>query len=303
MSTTPSSPSPSHVQTVGILSAAVVAISMGSIFTRLADAPGPVLALGRMVFASLVIGPSFVRAVRTTWPNAPARTAATWAGIALALHFATWLTSLRFTSVAASVTLVTTLPIWVTALAWIGGRRPKGRVLAGLLLATIGAAIVGFGDFSGGSRPLVGNLLALAGALSGAAYFLLGRRAQRLGMSTAGYAGWAYLVAAIALVPLPAIVGEAYVAWPLATWGWTLAMALVPQLIGHGGLNWAQRHVDPTRVATLMLLEPVGAGILAAAVFGELPAATVFVGAPLTLWGLAWIVGTPPSADDAHATP
>jgi drug/metabolite transporter (DMT)-like permease len=281
---------PSPLRVAGILSAAVVAISLAAIFTRLADAPGGVVALWRMVFATALIAPSGVRALGRRRPPLRALAPALAAGVLLAAHFATWLTSLQYTTVAASVTLVTTVPIWVALFAWIGGAAPTRGVGAGLALAIVGGAMIGFGDLHGGSAPLLGDALALAGAITVAGYFLLGRRAQRAGLSTSGYAFVAYATAALVLLPLPALLGAPYLDWPAATWGWIVAMAAVPQLIGHTGLNWANRHLDPTVVATVTLLEPIGAGLLAWLLFTEVPGTLTLLGAPVLLTGVALVV-------------
>lgn len=283
-------PPPSPLRVAGVLAAAVAAISLAAIFTRLADAPGGVVALWRLVIATALIAPSGLRALIRRPPPRRALAPALVAGVLLAAHFATWLTSLQYTTVAASVTLVTTVPIWVALFAWIGGAAPTRGGAAGLLLAIAGGAMIGFGDLRGGSAPLVGDALALTGAITVAGYFLLGRRAQRAGLSTAGYAFVAYASAALVLVPLPALLGVPYLSWPAATWGWIVAMALVPQLIGHTGLNWANRHLDPTVVATVTLLEPIGAGLLAWLLFTEVPGTLTIVGAPLLLSGVALVV-------------
>jgi drug/metabolite transporter (DMT)-like permease len=212
------------------------------------------------------------------------------AGLLLAIHFATWLSSLAYTTVAASVTLVTTAPLWVALLAWLGGTRPRPGAMVGLALALAGGIAIGFGDLGGGSAPLLGDALALVGAISVAGYLLLGRRAQRAGMSISAYAAVAYATAALLLLPLPALLGAPYLAWPAATWGWIVAMAAAPQLIGHTGLNWANRHLDPTVVATVTLLEPIGAGLLALALFGEVPGAGVLLGAPVLLAGVGLVI-------------
>jgi drug/metabolite transporter (DMT)-like permease len=281
---------PPAILVATVLIAAVAAISLAAIFARLAEAPGGVVALWRMVFATAVIAPAGVRALRRAPPPRAAMLPALAAGALLALHFATWLTSLAYTTVAASVTLVTTAPLWVALMAWIGGLRPRPGALAGLGLALVGGAIIGFGDLAGGSAPLLGDGLALAGAVSVAGYLLLGRRAQRAGMSISAYAAVAYATAAVLLLPLPALLGAPYLAWPAATWGWIVAMAAAPQLIGHTGLNWANRHLDPTLVATVTLLEPIGAGLLALAIFGEVPGVGVLLGAPVLLLGVGLVI-------------
>jgi len=278
------------MRVAGILGAAVLAISFGAIFARLADAPGGVVALWRMVFASVLILPAGVRGLRRAPITRANLLPALAAGALLGVHFATWLSSLQFTTVAASVTLVTTVPVWVTLLAWMGGVRPTRGVMVGLALALTGGVMIGFGDLQGGSAPLLGDALALMGAWAAAGYFLLGRRAQHAGLSTSAYAAIAYLTAAVVLIPLPAMLGASYADYPPLTWLWLVLMAAAPQLVGHGGLNWANRHIDPTLVATVTLLEPIGSGVLAWWIFSEIPGVGVLLGAPVLLLGVAFVV-------------
>jgi drug/metabolite transporter (DMT)-like permease len=284
---------PSTARVALVLTVAVVAVSVAAVFIRLADAPGVVVAWWRMAIAALVLGPLTIRGLRRT----PLRRGTVWptvaAGLLLGVHFATWITSLSYTTVAASVSLVATTPLWVAILAWAFLRRsPTLTVLLGVLVAVAGGAIIGFGDALGSTTtaaapaPLLGDALALTGAIAGAGYLLLGRLAQRRGLALDAYVGVAYAVAAVALAPLPALAGLSYTGYPAATFGWIVLLALVPQLIGHTGINYAMKHLDPTRVATATLLEPLGAGVLAYALFAEVPTAVTLAGAAIVLIGV-----------------
>lgn len=268
---------------------AVIAMSLSAIFIRQADAPGLVIAFYRLLLASLVMLPVTLRALHRSrarlQPGALGYTLL--AGVMLAGHFATWITSLEYTSVAASVSFVATNPLWVALFTWLFlGQRPALTVLFGVLLAVAGGALIGFD--SGGSGPggALGNLLAVAGAIFASGYLLLGRAAQNRGLSVTAYAGSAYLIAALFLLPLPALFGLPYSGYPAAAFGWIVLLALVPQLIGHTGINFMLRFLSPTLVASIMLLEPVGASILALLIFGEFPGALTMTGALLLLLGV-----------------
>ncbi|MDA0699632.1 MAG: DMT family transporter [bacterium] len=290
---------PSRNRIVAVLAVALAAISVAAVFIRMADAPGVVVAMWRMAIAALVLLPITIRALRRTplrranaWPTL-------WAGVLLGVHFATWISSLSYTTVAASVSLVATTPLWVALLSWAFLRRaPTLSVLLGVLVAVAGGAVIAFGDLVGAVHgrpapaPLLGDALALVGAIALAGYLLLGRAAQQRGLGIDAYAGVAYTVAAVVLLPLPALVGASYVAYPAATFGWILALALIPQLIGHTGINYAMRHLDPTRVATAALLEPLGAALLALALFAEVPSPTTAIGAAVLLVGVLLTVRT-----------
>ena len=281
---------PSPARLAFILALGVVSVGLAAIFIRLADAPGVVVAAYRMVTASLVLLPWTLRALRKSAPTPAALGYAVLAGVFLGAHFATWITSLSYTSVAASVTLVTTSPLWVALLSWLFlGVAPAFAVILGALAAVLGGALIGFGDLQGGggSAPLLGDLLALAGAVTVSAYFLLGRAAQARGLSLQAYIGVAYGVAAAVLLPLPLLLGFPYTGYSTETLLWILLLALVPQLVGHTSFNYALKYLDPTVVATVTLLEPLVSIGLALLFLGEAPGALTLVGALILLAGVA----------------
>lgn len=270
-----------------VLGAAIAAASLAAIFIRLADAPGVVVAAYRMVLATLVLLPWTVQGLRRTPIRGRSLLWTVLAGLLLAAHFATWITSLSYTSVAAAVTLGSTTPLWVALFGWLLlSAAPTLTMLLGVLLAVAGGAVIGFGDLTGGSAPLFGDGLALTGAVFMSGYLLLGRTVQRSGVRLEAYVGVAYGVAALALLPLPLLFGHPYGGYPIETLLWIALLALVPQLIGHTGINYAMKHLDPTLVATVTLLEPLGATLLALLVFGEVPRALTILGALALLLGV-----------------
>lgn len=284
-----------------VLTAAVLAVSVAAIFVRLADAPGLVVAWWRMAIAALVLAPLARRGLRRTPLTRATLLPTVAAGVLLGVHFATWISSLSYTSVAASASLVSTTPLWVALAAWAFLRQAPGLgMMLGVLVAVAGGAVIGFGDALGASAglavaapaPLLGDALALVGAIALAGYLMLGRLAQRRGLSIDAYAGVAYAVAALVLAPGPALAGWSYTAYPAATFGWVIALALVPQLIGHTGINFAMRYLNPTRVATATLLEPVGASVLAFLVFAETPSWVTVFGATVLLVGVVLTIRT-----------
>lgn len=288
---------PSGLKIASVLLLGILAISFGSILVRLALAASGdrslafslVMSAGRMGLAALFLLPSWRRplASRRGLPYAVA------AGASLALHFALWITSLSYTSVAASTALVTTNPVWVTLFGWLLFREaPSGLTLLGIGIALLGGLLIGLGDAQGGggANPLLGDLLALLGAVAASLYFLLGREAQRRGLSILEYVRIAYTTAALLLLPLPYLFGGGYGGYPLEVYGYILLMALLPQLVGHTSFNWATRHIPPVLVTLAILFEPVGASLLAFLLFGELPGAQVLLGALVLLIGVGMAV-------------
>lgn len=287
---------PTVARVWAVLGVALVAVSFAAIFVRLAAAPGVVAAFYRMLIASVLMAPLTLAGVRRTPLDARAWRATLLAGVLLAVHFASWFTSLAYTTVAASAALVSTSPLWVALFAWaFMGRPPRAWQLAGVLISVAGAAVIGYGDVGGGTSPLLGDALALLGAAAAAGYFLLGRHVQVRGVALGAYAGSAYAFAALALAPLPLLVGAPYLGYPAVTYLFVALLAVVPQLIGHTGINFAAKHLDTTVIATALLFEPVASGVLALLLFGEEPSLTTLVGAVLLLVGVVITVRTTPS--------
>jgi drug/metabolite transporter (DMT)-like permease len=222
-------------------------------------------------------------------------------GFFLALHFATWITSLEYTTVASSVVLVSTSPLWVALFASIFLKEPVPRlVLIGMGLAIIGGVMVGlsdvctwsstglacpsFHDFVRG-KAFLGDLFALAGAISGSVYLLIGRR-LRVDMSLISYIFIVYGMAAVVLVGFVLAAGQPMTGYPLPVYGWFVLLALVPQLLGHSSFNWALRYLSAAYVALTLLGEPVGSTILAYFLLNEAPTGLKIIGAILILAGI-----------------
>lgn len=312
---------PTRLQLALVLGVATLAISFGAIFYRLAEAsaaqapggPGPgfglLAACVRMGVAGLLLGPPGIRAAWRAQPRpAPRALALTIAsGSLLALHFATWISSLQYTTVAASTALVNTNPVWVSLLAWIAlSERPRSRVLLGAAVAIVGGGLIALADAGAagraGASPLLGDGLALLGAMAASGYYLIGRAAQRAGLSLTVYAGLTYAVAGLALLPAPYLAGAAYLGHPPATYGLLVLLALVPQLIGHTGVNWSVKHLDATLVAVILLIEPIGSSLLAMALLDERPPPATLAGVLVLLLGVALAIrGAGRATQDAQA--
>ncbi len=249
----------------------MLAVSTGAIFARLADAPPLVVAAYRVGLAALILGPF------AWWRYRPELRALTWpdiklsiiAGLFLAMHFATWISSLSYTSVANSVVLVNTNPLWVGILTpLITKERIRSAMLLSIALSAVGGAIIGYGDWAVGGDAILGDGLALAGSLCAALYILLGRT-LRLRLSLIPYITVCYGSAAIILWILVLILQLPITGFSTETWASFLAMALISQLIGHTSYNWALRWFSAGMIAVSLLGEPIGSTILAYFLFDE----------------------------------
>jgi drug/metabolite transporter (DMT)-like permease len=272
----------------------IAAISTAPILVRAAALPALALAFWRCLAGALLLAPFALRGSRVRLER-PERALLLGAGAFLAVHFALFNASLSFTSVASSATLVSCAPLFVGLGARLLGEPPTRRAWLGIALAIAGAVLIGLGDVGGGPAgdaraPLLGDLLAFAGAAAMAGYLLLGRAARRrLPVST--YAASVYGVAAAMLLPACLLTGAQLGSYPAGSWLALAAIVAGPQLLGHTVFNGLLASVSASVVAVAILTEPVGATALAWLLFGELPAATFWVGAPLVLAGV-WLAAT-----------
>lgn len=275
-----------------VLLAAVVCVSFGSIFVRLALAPALAVAFYRIALASLLLAPFAEGAARAAWPQLTRRQGAALlaSGLALALHFAAWIASLSYTSVAASVLLVNTTPLFSVALARLALREHvRGAVLLATLLALGGAGLIAYGDWASGPVPLLGDALALAGAVALSIYHVAGR-GLRDALPLDAYVFGVWSVASLALLALALVAGTPLFNFSARTWLVFLALAVVPTLGGHGLVNRSLRSLSAPTVGLFLLGEPVGATLLAWLLLGEQPGAWTLGGGAVVVTALALAV-------------
>jgi drug/metabolite transporter (DMT)-like permease len=275
-----------------ILSLAVLFVSFGSILVRLAEAPALAVSFYRVALASIILLPFAGREARRSWPAlAPRqRLVLLGSGLALALHFATWIASLSYTSIAASVLLVNTAPFFAILFAWIFLReRVSPVVLAALPIASVGAALIAFGGQDAGPGTLFGNLLALAGAVALAAYQVIGR-GLRAALPLNAYILGVWSTAAVCLAAMAVAFGVPLSGYSARTWLAFAALALIPTIGGHGLANKSLRLLPAPTVGLFLLGEPVGASILAWLLFGEIPGPWTLVGGAIVLGALALVL-------------
>lgn len=276
-----------------LLVAGIAVVSWAGPLIRLAtEAPPLVIAFWRTAIASAVLLPlALIRRRGEIKGLTGSRWAAlTLAGAFLMLHFATWVASIDLTTIAASVLLVTSAPIWVSLASAAMGEPLPLRGWVGVALAVAGAAFVGVAGLSGGSGRLAGNLLALAGAVAAAGYLIAGRRIRQ-SVSILTYAAVAYSACALILLAAVLITGAPLFNYSAGTWGAMLGLALGPQLIGHTIFNFLLGDLEAWKVAAAIMGEPVGSAIIAAFLFAEIPGVLVLPGALLLFGGIALAVG------------
>ncbi|UCD79383.1 MAG: DMT family transporter [Desulfobacterales bacterium] len=254
-----------------VLVVGIIGVSTGSIFARLADAPALVTAAYRVGLAALILIPIALWKARNELLGLSLADAklAVLSGLFLALHFATWISSLDYTAIANSVVLVNTIPLWVGLLTpLITGDRIMTTTIASIALSVIGGAIIGFGDFAAGGSALQGDMLAVVGAMCAAIYLLLGRNLRRK-LSLLAYVTVCYGSAAVILWIVVLLLNLPITGYSSQTVAAFWAMALVSQIIGHSSYNWALKWFSTSLVAVALLGEPIGSTILAYIIFNE----------------------------------
>jgi drug/metabolite transporter (DMT)-like permease len=283
---------------------AILSVSTSSIFIRFAqeEAPSLVIAALRLTFATLLLAPIawfwHREELKSLTPNE--MLLGSIAGFFLAVHFATWISSLAYTTVASSVVFVSTGPLWVALLSPIFLNERLTRAAGiGLLVAIVGGMIIGLSDacsWNGGlhcpqigqilqGRAMWGNFLALVGAWAVSGYIIIGRKVRK-GISLIPYIFLVYGVSAIVLLIMMVVAGESPRGYPAQTYGWIFLLALFPQLIGHSTYNWLLRFLPASLVAITTLAEPVASAALAYFLLSETPTRGVIFGGLLILIGI-----------------
>jgi drug/metabolite transporter (DMT)-like permease len=271
-----------------VLVAGIVAISWAAPLVRLAD-PAPVLLIAALRLGFAAPPMLLVASVRGTGDLRHARrgemAAMALAALVLAGHFVFWIAALQRTSIITGVVLVTMQPIFVGTGAWVVLReRPSRSVMVGAVIALIGALLLA-GDDLGNYGSLVGDLLALIGGLLSSAYLVIGRGARRR-ISTASYGAGVYSMAALLLLVVVFVSGTPLMGHSTGSYVAIVALAIVPQLIGHNAFNWSLGFLPAAVVAVAILGEPVGATAIAAIVLDEMPTLLEFVGVVVVLFGV-----------------
>lgn len=274
------------------LAVAVVAVSTSAILVRWSDAPAVVLAFYRVLLTTLLVVPFLVTRHRGDIAAFRPRDllVATATGAALAIHFVAYFESLAWTSVAASVTLVQSQPLFVAiGAAVVLGERVGRRKSIGIAIAVAGTVAMSAGDLLGGTvtgtRPLYGNALAVLGALMAAVYVLVGR-SLRQRIALVPYVLVVYTACASTLLVVAVGQGLPLTGYSSREWVLFAALAVGPGLFGHTVINWALERVESTVVSVSLLGEPVGATVLALFLLTEVPGVTTVAGGIVVLAGI-----------------
>ena len=290
---------PGRIEMAVRLSIGLLAVSSGAILIRLAggEAPDLAIAFWRLAIAAAVFlaiagfrgGLSRMSRSSILWSLA--------SGLALALHFSLWVASLRMTTVASSTLFVGIHPAIVALGAIVFLKeRPSKRLALAIVVTLVGGAIIGAADVRLEGPNGLGDLMAAGGGVMAAVYFLIGRHVRRT-VPLPEYAALTYGSAALLVAAVSLCTGTNLLGFSGSTYGTLILLSIGPQLIGHSTFNWALRHLDASRVSILVLGEPIGASILAFALFGERPGWSNMMGAVIILLGIYLSLGRTEEVD------
>lgn len=279
------------MRTLLLMAVAVLAVSLSGPLMALAVVPPLAIAFWRNAFATVALAPSALTTHREDLATlrGPRLRLVVLSGVALAVHFGTWVTSLTLTSVASATAIVCLQLIWIVAWQLLRGERFGTMVVAGLVCAFVGVLVVSGVDFRLSPRALAGDVLALVGGIAAAAYTVLGSRARQ-SASTTTYTFVCYGTCAVVLVVACAVAGQDLAGYPLRQWGLLLLVTATAQLLGHSVFNHLLATTSPLLVSLALLLEVPGAALIAAFLLGQTPRLPALGGLGLMLIGMALVI-------------
>jgi drug/metabolite transporter (DMT)-like permease len=272
----------------------VVSVSFAAIFiVSVSESVHPLsIAFFRLFFTTLLILPLviFHRKTRQELLKIPRKTLLIMIGIGviLAAHFALWVTSLDYTSVASSVILVTAHPVLVAPIAHFFFNEKLSLInIFGISISLFGVAILVLGNYGLGSITLEGNILAILGGAAAGLYILGGRKIRKT-VSIGTYAFTVYLIGAIVLLLLCLLFNAPVTNLPIRDYGIIFLMAIVAGIFGHTLYNWSLKHVRASLASVVLLGEPLGSTLLALAIpwIQQVPSYYTAIGGAIILTGV-----------------
>ncbi len=270
-----------------VLPVAISAVSFAAILIRLSDSHPIAVAFYRMFFSTLILlpfVPSYMSEIRKLgrreW------TILISSGAFLAVHFAAWISSLSYTSVASSVVLVTAHPIvvaWISG--WYLGENTSKKAYTAILVALVGISVMAFSSYTTAQWSVKGDILAIIGMLAVAGYIIRGREIRR-NISLIPYVFIVYATSSFFLAIFSIGFSTSFEVYPVREYMLFFTLALIPTVIGHTLYNWSLKYVEARVVSTTLLGEPIVASILALLILSEIPPLLTVFGAAITLTGI-----------------
>ena len=271
----------------------VVGVSISAPLIRVSSAPSMVLVLYRVLIAALLLSP--VIALKNRVELRRIRRIdlilCLVSGLFLGLHFSCYFEALRFTSIASAVALVDTEVFFVAfMLLLLFKERIPWPAWIGIIITFVGSVLIAWADAGDGSNMLLGDLIALTGALCMAVYTIIGKTVRQR-ITTTTYTFLVYLSAGITVLVILLCSGKPLIGYEPVNWWTALGMAVFCTLLGHSVFSWGLKYESAAFIATAKLLEPVFASLLGLLLFREMPKAAVIIGGCIVVAGLILTTG------------
>ncbi len=284
-----------------VLLLGIISVSFSSILINLAnDVPAIIISTYRLIISSIILlSWAKVKNVKLKTFNRKDFFIAILSSFFLSIHFYSWIASIKYTSIASSVTLVSTSPIFVLIFSLIFFReKPKKEMIIATILAVLGSTLIAYSDNSPKksltySDPLLGDALATIGAIAVSIYFLAGEHLRKY-MATIQYITLVYSFAALFTLFFALLSSQSFTGYKKSSYIYMFLMAIVPQILGHSSFNWALKHIKANAVAIATLGEPIGASVLAYIFFNQTVSTLQFIGMVIVLSSIALAVKTAP---------
>ena len=279
------------MRTLFLMAVGVLAVSLSGPLMAAMVVPPLAIAFWRNAMATVLLAPSALTSRRAELGSLGSRQLVVVAasGLALAVHFATWVTSLTLTSVASATAIVSLQIAWVVAWQILRGERFGVGVVLGLVTAFAGVLVVSGVDFTLSTRALVGDLLALVGGMTAAAYMLVGSMARQK-MTTTTYTFVCYGTCAAGLAVASLVAGQQLWGYDGGQWLLLVGVTVTAQLLGHSVFNLLLATTSPVLVSLALLLEVPGAALLAAWLLDQRPPAGALLGLLVIVAGMAMVI-------------
>lgn len=270
----------------------VAGVSFSGIFAKIYDAPSIYIVFMRLLITSLIMLLPFIKAVRKEKENITPKLfiMSAVSGCVLAMHFFCFFEAVRLSSLASGTLLINTSIFFVPAIMYVVFREKiSGMAIIGIIVTFTGAAIVAMGDSGGGNAMIVGDTLAILGALCEAIYTVIGGRCRKV-MSTTLYTGIVYWFTCMTALIITLTQNIPLAGYGINNYAAALGMAICSTLLGHSIFSRGLKYLSASFVATSKLGEPVIAALLAIPLFGEIPTMFTIIGGAVIIFGVAWTV-------------
>jgi len=273
-----------------ILGLALLSVSTTSLVVRhLALVPAVVIAFWRMFTASAMLW-SYSAVKPSGKLSLENRVPIILAGVFLGSHFATFFASVRLTSIASATLLGCLAPFFTSILEWLSGKKLKERVVTGLSLSLFGAFILQLTP-SSTENVSSGNFLAIASSLFMALTWFQAKKIRK-NTNTVVYGRTLFFVSSVTIFLVIFFTKESVFNFSSGTFIWFLFLGFVPSILGHNLLNYSIRYISATSVSSVVLGEPIIASVLGYFIFGEKIPESFWIGGPLILTGLYYLLNS-----------